>query len=190
MAGWIINRREGALIDDLLNDPRWIQPPDGLTEHRSAIAAPLMVGAEALGAMLLFHREPSNFSAEHRELVQAAANQIAIAINNAELFNLIREQAESLGGMLRTQQVEASRSMAILEAVADGVLVTDAQNIITLLGNRWMNLLASLEVRQNPGWKPFRTGRKIPVRMKVLAPMPNESLWKTRAWYPFTWHQW
>ena len=132
LAGWVINRREGALIDDLLTDPRWLPTPDSETEHRSAIAAPLMVGAEALGSMLLFHREPDFFTTEHRELVQAASNQIAISINNTELFNLIREQAESLGGMLRTQQVEASRSMAMLEAVADGVLVTDRQNMITL----------------------------------------------------------
>ena len=141
LAGWIINRREGALIDDLHNDPRWIAPTDGTTEHRSAIASPLMVGAEALGAMLLFHREPHSFSPEQRELVQAAANQIAIAINNTELFNLIREQAESLGGMLRMQQVEASRSMAMLEAVADGVLVTDGQNIISLFNESAQQIL-------------------------------------------------
>jgi len=141
LAGWIINRREGTLIDDLLDDPRWISPPGGTTEHRSAIASPLMVGAEALGAMLLFSREPHSFSPEQRELVQAAANQIAIAINNTELFNLIREQAESLGGMLRMQQVEASRSMAILEAVADGVLVTDSHNIITLFNESAQQIL-------------------------------------------------
>jgi GAF domain-containing protein len=141
LAGWVINRREGALIDNLLTDPRWIQLPDEITEHRSAIASPLMVGAEALGAMLLFHREPNRFFPEHLELVQAAANQIAISINNTELFNLIREQAESLGGMLRTQQVEASRSMAILEAVADGVLVTDSQNLITLFNESAQQIL-------------------------------------------------
>ncbi len=144
LAGWVINQREGALIDDLLTDPRWIQAPEGKSEHRSAIAAPLMVGAEALGSMLLFHKEPNNFSTEQQELVQAAANQIAIAINNTELFNLIREQAESLGGMLRTQQVEASRSMAILEAVADGVLVTDSQNTITLF-NESAQLILDLD---------------------------------------------
>jgi len=141
LAGWVINRREGALVDDLLSDPRWIQSPDGETKHRSAIATPLMVGAEALGAMLLFHPQSNNFSPDHQELVQAASNQIAIAINNNELFNLIREQAESLGSMLRTQQVEASRSMAILEAVADGVLVTDSQNAITLFNQSAQHIL-------------------------------------------------
>ena len=141
LAGWIIQHSEGVLIDDLLDDPRWIVPSDGQTEHRSAIAAPLMVGAEALGAMLLYSRQPGAFSPEQRELVQAAANQIAIAINNNELFTLIREQAESLGSMLRQQQVEASRSRAILEAVADGVLVTDNKNEITLFNESAQQIL-------------------------------------------------
>ena len=141
LAGWITAHREGALINDLLEDERWIPASDGTSEHRSVLAAPLMVGTEALGAILLYHREPGVFSAEQRELLQAAANQIAISINNNELFTLIREQAESLGGMLRQQQVEASRSRAILEAVADGVLVTDNKNTITLFNQSAQQIL-------------------------------------------------
>src|SRR5512142_3304401 len=68
-------------------------------------------------------------------LVQAIGTQAAVAINNAQLYLLIRDQAERLGSMLRSQQVEASRQQAILEAVADGVLVTDPSNIITFLNS-------------------------------------------------------
>lgn len=132
LAGWVIKHRQGVVIPDLLQDERWISLDENATEHRSAIAVPLMVGAEPLGAMLLFHRSPNAFMESQLELAQAAAAQMAVAINNAELFDLIRDQAEGLGTMLRQQQIEASRSMAILEAVADGVLVTDKDNSITL----------------------------------------------------------
>jgi PAS domain S-box-containing protein len=91
-----------------------------------------MSGAEALGCLLLFHPETDHFSTDQLDLVQAAANQVAVAVNNAELYRLIRDQAEDLGNMLRSQQIETSRSKAILEAVADGVLVTDAKRLITL----------------------------------------------------------
>jgi len=133
LAGWVISARQSALIEDVLQDPRWILLTDvPQPQHRSAMAVPLMVGEECLGVLLLYHPEVGHFSADHLDLVQAAANQVAVAINNAELYRLIRDQAEDLGGMFRRQQVEASRSRAILEAVADGVLVTDPNKNITL----------------------------------------------------------
>ena len=142
LAGWIIRNRNGMLIEDLHNDKRW-KNDDAITQldHRSAMGVPLLMGTELLGVMLLFHRTPGHFNADQIDLAQAAANQIAVAINNAELFNLIREQAERLGNMLRTQQVETSRSRAILEAVADGVLVTDSDGKITLFNDSAQQVL-------------------------------------------------
>ncbi len=136
LAGWVITHRKAALIPDLREDERWIQPPAAekfAVEHRSAIGVPLLLGEEALGALLLFHHQPNHFSDDTLDLVQATAKQIAVAINNAQLYSLIRDQAERLGNMLRNQQVESSRLRAILEAVADGVLVTEADGTISLL---------------------------------------------------------
>lgn len=135
LAGWVVKQREPVLIDDLRQDVHWVEVEGHETEHRSALALPLMVGAEVLGVLLIFHREVGHFTTGQMKLAQAASNQIAGSINKSELFNLIREQAERLGVMLHTQQVETSRSRAILEAVADGVLVTDAERHITLFND-------------------------------------------------------
>ncbi|MCI0520213.1 MAG: GAF domain-containing protein [Chloroflexi bacterium] len=133
LAGWVIESRQAALIDNVLEDPRWILLAETPSpHHHSAMAVPLMVGAETLGVLMLYHQDVGHFSEDQLDLVQAAANQIAVSINNAELYRLIRDQAEDLGNMFRRQQVEASRSRAILEAVADGVLVTDAAKNVTL----------------------------------------------------------
>jgi GAF domain-containing protein len=43
-------------------------------------------------------------------MVKAIASQVAVAINNAHLYELIRDQAERLGVMLRKEQEDASRS--------------------------------------------------------------------------------
>ncbi|HEX5837362.1 MAG TPA: GAF domain-containing protein [Anaerolineales bacterium] len=133
LAGWVVAQREPALIDDLLNDPRWVKAAASSREHRSAIAMPLLVAEDVIGALLIYHRKPNFFSAEVLNLVKAIAGQVAVAINNAHLYELIRDQAERLGGMLRREQEDASRSQAILEAVADGVLVTGANNRISFI---------------------------------------------------------
>jgi PAS domain S-box-containing protein len=132
LAGWIIQNRQAALINDIHQDDRWVIRPDNPTRHRSAIGVPLLGAPEVNGVMLIYHPSPSHFTADHLELAQAAANQVAVAVNNSELYRQINLQAENLAQVLRYQQVEASRSRAILEAVADGVLVTDAQRRVTL----------------------------------------------------------
>jgi PAS domain S-box-containing protein len=129
------------VVGNVLEDPRWTQIGGLSTGYTSVITVPLMVGEEMLGVVTLGHPEVDAFTAEDQEMAQAAAMQMAVAINNAELFNLIRDQAEGLGTMLRTQQVEASRSMAILEAVADGVLVTDDSGQITLFNHSAQTIL-------------------------------------------------
>jgi PAS domain S-box-containing protein len=135
LIGWIISNRKAAIIQDLLEDSRWIQLPDTKLLHRSAIAVPLMVGEELLGAIFLFHPDVCHFSEDKIDLVQAAANQVAVAINNAELYNLIREQAEELSGLLHQQKIETSQSRAILEAVAEGILVTDSNGYVMLFND-------------------------------------------------------
>ncbi len=133
LAGWVVEHRDAILIDDLDQDERWVHLESDLQRHRSAVAAPLMVGEDVIGVLLVFNREVNFFSSEQLQLINVIAGQVAVAINNANLYKLIREQAERLGSMLRSEQEEATRSQAILEAVADGVLVTDSHNQISFL---------------------------------------------------------
>jgi len=132
LIGWILKNRQSALIDNLQEDPRWKQLEHHQSRHKSALAVPLMANEDALGAMILLSPHYNAFDEDQMRLVEAAANQVGAAINNAELYRLIRDQAERLGGMLRGQQVEATKSRAILEGIADGVLVADADGQVIL----------------------------------------------------------
>ncbi|MBT3322629.1 MAG: GAF domain-containing protein [Anaerolineae bacterium] len=133
LAGWVVKHRDAILIDDLDQDERWVPRKDDFQRHRSAVAAPLMVGEDIIGVLLVFNRKVNFFDPDQLILINVIAGQVAVAINNANLYKLIREQAERLGHMLRSEQEEATRSQAILEAVADGVLVTDSENRISFM---------------------------------------------------------
>lgn len=135
LAGWVVEHRQAVLIEDLHRDARWVRAAAGSREHRSCIVAPLLVGEDVIGVLMVFHRKVAHFSPELLNLVQAIAGQVAVAINNAHLYELIRDQAERLGTMLRKEQEEASRSQAILEAVADGVVVTGADNKVAFVNS-------------------------------------------------------
>jgi PAS domain S-box-containing protein len=142
LAGWVVQNREATLVNDLHQDPRWVRSGNSGQDHRSALAVPMMVGEDVIGVLMVFQRAENFFSAEMLNLVKAIAGQVAVAINNAHLYELIRDQAERLGVMLRKEQEEASRSTAILESVADGVLVTGPDNRITFVNSSAERVLA------------------------------------------------
>ncbi|MGQ9466805.1 MAG: GAF domain-containing protein [Anaerolineae bacterium] len=131
LAGWVLTHNQPVLIPDLSADPRWVPGPESQGQ-KSALAVPLGVAGEVLGVLLLFSNLPDYFTEDHLRLVEAFAAQIANAVNNAALYDLIRQQAEDLGAMLKQQQVEAAKSQAILDGVADGVLYADASGKILL----------------------------------------------------------
>ncbi len=131
LAGWVLAHNRPVRIPDLSTDPRWAPGPES-QEQKSALAVPLEMAGEVLGVLLLLSTTPDYFTEDHLRLVEAAAAQMANAVNNAALYDLIRQQAEDLGVMLKQQQVEAARSQAILEGVADGVLFADASGKIVL----------------------------------------------------------
>ena len=147
MAHWVISSRQPVLLARVQDDGRWEISADCPPGYQSALAVPIVMGEEVLGVLLLLHREAGFFNHDQISLMEATARQIGISLNNAELFNLIRDQSENLGSMLRDQQIEASRSRAILEAVADGVVVTDPQTRVTLYNasaERILNLKPAL----------------------------------------------
>jgi signal transduction histidine kinase len=147
LAGWVVKHRDAVLAEDLHQDSRWVRSDASGQDHRSAIVVPMLVGEDAIGVLMVFHRALNFFNAEMLNLVKAIASQVSVAINNANLYELIRDQAERLGTMLRKEQVEASRSQAILEAVADGVLVTGADNRITFVNSSTVRILEVEESR-------------------------------------------
>ncbi len=132
LPGWVMSNNQSVLIDDLSQDTRWKVLENDAQEQRSAIAVPIIVGDETIGVMLFTHTETGAFAPEQQRLVRSVAGQVGGAITNAELYHVISDQAERLGSMLRSQQIEASQSRGILNSIADGVIVTDSNHEIVL----------------------------------------------------------
>ncbi len=131
MAGWVMDNRRSLIVGNVQVDARWSDVP-GTEHNRSLLGAPLIANNEVLGCIFFTSDEEKAFHEGQVQLVEAAAQQVANSINNAELYRLIRDQAERLGSMLRSQQTEAAKSQAILESVADGVMVSDQTGEIIL----------------------------------------------------------
>lgn len=133
LAGWVYQNQQAILVDDVTQDPRWVDAEGRGAQTRSLIIAPLIVDLENYGVMTVSNERPDFFTEEHLRLVATAAGQVARAISNAQLYNYLSQTAQELGETLRREQEEASKSQAILQSIADGVVVTDTRGRIILI---------------------------------------------------------
>ncbi len=100
LINWVIEQRQEERIDDLTGDPRWsplAELPDS-AEWRSALLLPLMT-VRVTGVLLLFHRQAGYFGSQHLDLLQAMAQSIAFSIENARLYDEVRQRAEEMAAL-------------------------------------------------------------------------------------------
>jgi sigma-B regulation protein RsbU (phosphoserine phosphatase) len=78
---------------DVLLDPYYIAcEPD----VRSELDIPLIAGGEVIGVFSVNHTEPYAFSEEQLQLLEALAGHIAVAVENARLFERERQERERM----------------------------------------------------------------------------------------------
>jgi PAS domain S-box-containing protein len=129
---WTLEHQQGVCIEDVRKDPRWIDIGVHTSEIRSFLAVPLLAADVPLGVLMLNSNQEGYFGEEHFRLLSTIASEVAIAVHNAELYNFINEQATRLAELLQLQREETGKNRAILESIAEGVLVLDEQNTVVL----------------------------------------------------------
>lgn len=99
---YVLLQRQGVVVDDVHYDPRWQgRNGDGTT---SAVAVPLLGRKDVIGVLTLTHQQSAYFTSEHLGLLQAIASQAAIALENAQLFDIERRRVKEMAALNRIMQ--------------------------------------------------------------------------------------
>jgi PAS domain S-box-containing protein len=93
LVGWVVRTRQTALVLDTAADDRWLALPSE-TPTGSALAVPILSEQDLLGVLILTHAQPHHFTPDHVRVMEAAADQMALAVRNARLFEAQRRMAE------------------------------------------------------------------------------------------------
>jgi two-component system, NtrC family, sensor kinase len=90
---------------------------------RSMLSVPLLVGARAIGALSVFRRDVHRFSDTEQALLVALADQAAIALEHARLYEELEARVAE-----RTRELDAQKRFVevVLETLPLGVFVLDA----------------------------------------------------------------
>ena len=85
---------------------------------RQTVAIPMIVREQLVGMIYIFRAYSGHFTVNDRQVLQSFADQAAIAVHNAQLYQQISNEKQRLD--------------AIIEASADGVLILDPALRITV----------------------------------------------------------
>jgi signal transduction histidine kinase/CheY-like chemotaxis protein len=130
---------EPLVVNDVSAEPRY-RPDARLPRTRAELALPLRIGAEVLGVLDLESAELDVFSADDVQVLQTLADQIAVIIHNARLYqaeaearraaDTLREVGQVVGSTLNLDEV----LNRILSSLSE-VLPYDSATIMLLKGD-------------------------------------------------------
>jgi len=93
VVGYAVQHQQAVLVPDVNKDPRYIRLNP---ETRSELAVPLIYKDKVIGVLDLEHTKRGFFTDDHQRTVTTLAAQVAIAIENARLYEEIARQEKRL----------------------------------------------------------------------------------------------
>jgi signal transduction histidine kinase len=90
--GEAVQANKALLVNDVAQDPRCLTD-EQLPDTQSELVVPLRVGDQVLGTLDVHSAEVNAFTPEDALVVQSLGDQIAVAIENARLYDRSRELA-------------------------------------------------------------------------------------------------
>jgi serine phosphatase RsbU (regulator of sigma subunit)/putative methionine-R-sulfoxide reductase with GAF domain len=105
IVGWVAAMGEPLLVNDVTQEPRFAPYPDkAVDETRSEIVVPLTIGEEVIGVLDVESDQLNAFDDEDLFILKTLAAQVAIALQDARLYNSQREEAYYLNVLLQVAE--------------------------------------------------------------------------------------
>lgn len=130
LIGWSVATSKTILANDVTQDARYLATEK--KEVRSELCVPITLGIKTIGVLDLQSTQLEAFDKYHVSALETLADQLAIAIENARLYEEINQHAEELKSLNEISQAITS--------------VLDLQNTLTLVTDhttRLMNVAAA-----------------------------------------------
>jgi len=93
LVGTAAESKQAVLVPDVSKDPRYVEANP---ETRSELAVPLIYKSKVVGVLDMEHTRRGFFTEEHQRTMTTLAAQIAIAVENARLYEEIERQERRL----------------------------------------------------------------------------------------------
>ncbi len=146
LVGWVAGNGRPLLVNDVLQDSRYI-PHDLVSQTRSELDLPLRAGRRLIGVLSLQSDKTAAFLQEDIPFLQSLADQVAIAIDNASLYQgerAARRLAETMHKMGRalTGTLEWNEVLEQILAQLEELVAYDRGSVLVRSGD-YLELVAA-----------------------------------------------
>jgi serine phosphatase RsbU (regulator of sigma subunit) len=147
--GWVAANAEPLLVTDVSKEPRYVPGPDNaLINTRSEVAVPLIVGQRVVGVLDVQSERLAAFSEEDLFVLKTLGAQIAIAIENARLYEAQRLEAYYLNALLN-----------VAENLAEQESLDDALDAVVTLTTLLVGVKRAAAFLFDPATQEFRASK-------------------------------
>ena len=148
VAGWVAAHKEPLLVVDVDSDPRFDSTiAQSLSfDTRSLVAVPMLLRDQVLGVIEVINIPPRIASRqEYLNVMMGFAGQAASALERAHLYEQLENRVASTEDELREAYAELhhekKRMEAMIESLADGIVVVDPARTVILVNRAALGFL-------------------------------------------------
>ncbi|MBX3058322.1 MAG: PAS domain S-box protein [Anaerolineae bacterium] len=124
--------KQPCIIPDTHNDQRWIMMP-AFDWVRSYVGAPIIVEDTVVGFLNFDSATPGFYSADIADSLQAFADQAAIAMRNARLYEQLQSELEERRRVEISLRDNEARLQGILDGASDAIITMDTDFHIVMV---------------------------------------------------------
>ncbi|OQY20451.1 MAG: hypothetical protein B6I35_10540, partial [Anaerolineaceae bacterium 4572_32.2] len=92
IVGWVCLHGEKLLANDVDIEPRYVNLCPDILPTKSELCVPIQIGQEVVGAIDVQSPEPNAFDENDVMLIDTLAGQLAVAIDNARLYEALQQE--------------------------------------------------------------------------------------------------
>jgi PAS domain S-box-containing protein len=147
----MIETGQPVVVPDTTVDPDWIRG-EGQEQWRSYIGVPIAVSGVIVGFLNVNSIRRNTFNRSDAERLQAFANHVATAIENAQLYQELHNYADALEERVRERTTQLRTQYAqletILDSTADGIILAGPDGELILanpVAREWLRQALSPE---------------------------------------------
>jgi PAS domain S-box-containing protein len=130
ICAWLNLDPDIKIMNETYKNEDWINNFGQDFPFASILSTPLVSYGATLGTLLFAHSEPFSFQASHRNILDSLLPQINFVINSLDVSKKLADQSRQLVDLTIERESMESQSLAVLDALADVIIITDSNGKI------------------------------------------------------------